>query len=39
MIDQRWSGFKIRMIRGTMRYPSKRTEGLTCSQGTSNLNL
>jgi hypothetical protein len=23
----------------TMRYPSKRTEGLTCSQGTSNLNL
>ena len=22
-----------------MRYPSKRTEGLTRSQGTSNLNL
>ena len=26
-------------IETTMRYPSKRTEGRTCSQGASNLNL
>jgi len=32
-------GFKIRAIRGTIRHPSKRTEGLTAPKASQNLNL